>query len=103
MATAAALAAIRAHVGSEPADDELDAMYAQLGTVEAVAHAVLGKRLADMQAKPAEVNYDGDVTERWAENMKALERKMAGLARAPSVTTPGMTTAGRLVRRGIRR
>lgn len=101
--TTAQLLEVRRSIGADtpPTDDDLNALYDELGTVELVAYQVLSERLAAMRAKPAEVVYDGDMTERWGKNIEAMERTVAGLAHAAG--GPAAITTGQLVRKGRRR
>lgn len=104
--TTAQLLEIRRHIGSAdpPSDLELGTLYEELGSTDAVALQVLSERLADMRAVPAEVDYQGDVTERWGKNIEALERATKGLSVA--VATGGQptgVTVGYMTRKGPRR
>lgn len=97
--------AIRRNIGADtpPTDAELEALYDQLGSADAVSYQVLSERLAAMRSTPAEVDYQGDVTERWGENLKALERatKVLGNAVATGGQPTGVTV-GYLTRRSRR-
>lgn len=99
----AQLLEVRRSIGADtpPTDDDLNALYAELGTVELVAYQVLAERLAAMRAKPAEVVYDGDVTERWGTNLKHLEAEVERLANVAG--GPSSISTGQLIRKGRRR
>ena len=73
------LAAIREHVGSTPPDADLEVQWDRLGSVEAVALAVLRGRLADLLASPADLRVDGDYSESWGKNLDLLRAKIAAL------------------------
>lgn len=96
------LVSVRAAVGSTepPTDADLDALFDALGNTAAVAHAVLSERLATMMAAPLKVEYEGDVTEDWSGNVKALEARVAALGTQLGETG---TTTGYMVRKGRRR
>ena len=104
--TAAQLAEIREWIGAAtpPSDATLTEYFDELGTTAAVARRVVRQRLADLRAKAAKFTADGDYTEDWAENIKALERLerqlAAAAAAAPTATAPatGSLTTGLLVR-----
>lgn len=98
------LLAIRRHIGNStpPSDDDLELLFNNLGgSTDAVAYQVLSERLADMRQKPAEVVYDGDVTERWGKNLTELQKEVDRLAGA--VGGPSSISTGQLVRKGLRR
>jgi hypothetical protein len=106
-ATADELAAIRDHIGdaTPPTDDDLQATWTRLGSVEAVALSYVRRRLADLTAKAAEFRADGDFTEKWADNIKRLERQEKALAAAVGaassaavVGAAGGVTVGHLTR-----
>lgn len=92
----AQLSSLRGYVGDTPTDAELDALYDLHQSVEVVAHLVLSQRLQTMQADALRVDLQGDITEDWTENYKALERTVARLAPLARVGAP--ITTGRLVR-----
>lgn len=73
------LAGIREHVGSTPADGDLETRYDRHGSVARVALEVIRERLADVLANPASLSVDGDYTEGWTANIRALERKQTQL------------------------
>lgn len=94
------LAAIRDHIGTAepPTDQELEAAYERLGSVEAVALGVVRSRLADMRARPAVLRVDGDHSEDWTGNLKALADQEAALEQmvpAGSVHVAKLTRVGR--------
>ena len=69
------LAEIRSHVGSTPDDTDLEARYTRHGTVAATALEVIRGRLADILARPEQLRVEGDYSESWAANIKALQAK----------------------------
>ncbi|MFJ9799829.1 hypothetical protein [Streptomyces sp. NPDC101145] len=77
-----------------PATDlaDLTARYTRLGTARAVALEVLSERHAALLAQPATVNVSSVVSISNAENIKALERKIAelraGIPLAPDEPDP---------------
>lgn len=103
------LAAIRSHIGTRqpPRDVDLAAAFARLGTVEAVALEVVRGRLADMRARPAKFQADGDFAEDFTANLAALERQEASLATAVATGgaagAPGFVTVGHIRRDRARR
>lgn len=91
--TAEELAEIRAHIGDDtpPTDADLDAAFVRLGSVEAVALEVIRKRLAAIRAKAMKFTAEGDYTEDWSGNEKALAKQAADLAAAvPTTNTSGV-------------
>lgn len=100
--TADELAAIREHIGTAdpPSDDDLDVLWERLGTVEAVALAVLRGRLADMQARPAVLKVDGDHSEDWTKNLDLLTKKIGTLGSVVASQGDGSVSVTRLRRVG---
>jgi hypothetical protein len=76
---AAVQAWLLAQVGTATDTADLEARYTRLGTARAVALEVLRGRLADLIQQPSNVNVTGVVSIGTAENIKALERKIAAL------------------------
>lgn len=74
--TAVQLAEIREFIGTSepPSDATLEEYFDELGTVTAVARRVVRQRLAALRAKAAKFTADGDYSEDWSENIRALER-----------------------------
>lgn len=101
--TAEQLLEVRRAIGATepPSTDDLETLHDTLGSVEAVVYQVLSERLAAMRERPLEVDYQGDVTERWGNNLKALEKAVEAAAAAAG--GPGVISTGQLVRRGRRR
>lgn len=71
--------AIRAYIGSAvpPSDDDLTALLAELGTVDAVAQRILQGRLADRLTTPSEYQLDGDLKVKW--DLSRLESEVDDL------------------------
>lgn len=87
------LAWVRAEVGKNPADDDLNARYDRIHGKAGVALEVWRSRLADFEANPASLGADGLSIGAGA-NIAAIEKKVAKLeilARAEGsyVATPG--------------
>jgi hypothetical protein len=76
---AAVTAWLLAQLGETTPTADLAARYARLGTARAVALEVLRGRLAAFLQQPATVNVSSVVGVGFAENIKALERQIAGL------------------------
>jgi hypothetical protein len=99
------LSVVRSHVGSTspPTDADLHAAYDRLGSPEAVALEVLRGRLADMLANPTKFTADGDFTESYEANIKALQAQIATLEKVVPDTAGGamgLLTTSRMVRAG---
>lgn len=95
------LAELRSLVGttSPPTDSDLDGIYDRVGSVRAVALAVLRGRLADMRARPAEFRAEGDFSEKYtSDQLKGLEADVATLAAV--VEGADSIVVGRIVRAG---
>ncbi|WP_228981265.1 hypothetical protein [Streptomyces sp. DH12] len=71
---------------------DLEARYTRLGTARAVALEVLSERHAALISQPATLNVSAVLSFSQAENIKALERKIAelraGIPLAPDETDP---------------
>lgn len=74
------LAWVRTELGAQPDDAALHLSYASLGSVRDVVIAVLRRRRADLLSGPLSVAVSGVVTVNRAENVKAIERRLATLA-----------------------
>lgn len=87
--------AIRDRIGnaSPPTDAELDALWEELGTVDAVVLSVMESRWADMLRKPAKYTIEGDSSFDYSENLKLMAKELKDQRAS---TTGGMTT-GRLL------
>ncbi|WP_425245414.1 hypothetical protein [Streptomyces sp. NEAU-NA10] len=77
--TDAEYAYLRSELGSADRAD-LDSRYLRLGSLQAVAVEILRERKAALVADPLAVTVQGVATVNSAENVKALERQIAGLA-----------------------
>lgn len=101
------LAAIRDHVGAVPSDADIAAYWERLGTVEDVALVIIRRRLADLRARAAKFSAEGDYSEDFSENIKALERQEKTLSAAAAAAAAGVAVGdvqvGRIVRAGRRR
>lgn len=96
-----------------PTDVQLDPIMTRTGSLKGVVEAVLRKRLATLQAEPAQFNVPGDYSQTNAENIRSLERQLKLLDSHDDdlkviTTESGTATAGpikvlRLSRRGARR
>lgn len=96
-------AAVRAwlisQLGTTTSLVDLEQRYTRLRTARAVALEVLAERLAALLARPATINLSSVVSVSYAENIRALERKIAtlqaGKPLAPDEADPdGDGTAG---------
>lgn len=96
---ATTLARIREHVGSTPDDTTVEAVYGLdgNGTVETTALSILRTRYADLVAKAAEFNVEGDYSQNAGKNIDALAAKIAELEQLVG-STGGQVTAGLLRR-----
>lgn len=71
------LAWVRGKVGSDPSDADLHARYDRLGSKQAVAREVWSERLADLSARPAKIDVDGELAQDTSENMRSIHRILA--------------------------
>lgn len=99
------IAVIREWTGDEPNDPALEAIRLRVTSVLGVALSVLrSRRTVLLDTGPAKRGVDGEVNEDWSLNLKALDADIAALTRlvgaedAGIATTPGVATAGVLVR-----
>ncbi|WP_327407434.1 hypothetical protein OG194_25505 [Streptomyces sp. NBC_01288] len=76
--TDAEYAYLRSELGETDRSD-LDVRHMRLGSVEAVAVEVLRERRAALVVDPLAVTVQGVATVNTAENVKAIERQIAGL------------------------
>lgn len=89
-----------AQLGENTPTADLETRYTRLGSARAVALEVLRGRLAALIQQPATVNVSSVVGVGFAENIKALERKIAnleaGIPAAPDDpgTTPSSSSSG---------
>ncbi|MFJ6069056.1 hypothetical protein ACIQHU_39205 [Streptomyces tendae] len=77
--TPAVTAWLKGELGSTVDLADLDTRYTRLGHARAVALEVLRERLADLRSQPATLTVTGVVGLGFGENIKALERQIAGL------------------------
>ncbi|MFF6903517.1 hypothetical protein [Streptomyces hydrogenans] len=72
---------------------DLDTRYTRLGAARAVALEILRERLADLVDQPSTLSVSGVVSLSFAENIKAIERKIAALENGepPAPDDPGTT------------
>jgi hypothetical protein len=97
------LAAIREHIGSTepPTDSDLETQWDRVGSVEAVALAIVRGRLADLLARPVDLAVDGDYRESWSKNVDALQAKERELVAAVAAGgSAGQVTVTRMTRSG---
>lgn len=73
------IAWLRAELGDTPSTDDLNAAYERLGSVRDVAIEEVRKRRNRMLDQPLSVNLSGVASVNYAENVKALERRLAAL------------------------
>lgn len=86
---------LRTKVGTtSPTDDDLNARYARLGDVPAVAREVLEERYADLIAAPESFSVSGEYSQSTAEQMKQLR---AAIESIPATADPAGGSA-RIVR-----
>ncbi|MFG2956394.1 hypothetical protein ACGF5O_22055 [Streptomyces sp. NPDC048291] len=78
--TDADYAYLRSELGEADRGD-LDARFTRLGSLEDVAVEILRERKAALVADPLTVTVQGIATLNNAENVKALERQIAGLGK----------------------
>lgn len=71
---------LRRQVGGSPSDDDLQEAFDRLGDLAEVAREVLQIRLANLRAAPATFAVPGEYSQSTAENLRALEAQLAGLA-----------------------
>ena len=114
MLTSDQIQTIRSWIGDKtpPTDVDLDPIRTRTGSLKGVVIDVLRKRLATMSAKPSQFAVAGDYSQTTAENIRSLERQLAGLdlysdelvyIGAPSTSAPGLDGPVRIVRPGARR
>ncbi|RSN55621.1 hypothetical protein DMH12_15505 [Streptomyces sp. WAC 04229] len=75
--TASVQAWLLSQLGPATSVADLEGRYTRLGAARAVALEVLNERLAALLQQPTTVNVSGVVAVGFAENIKALERKIA--------------------------
>lgn len=73
------IAWLRDEVGDQPADADLQVRYDRTGSVRDVAVGVLRQRRANMLASPLSTTLQGVAAVNYAENVKALDRRIAAL------------------------
>lgn len=88
------LAVVRSYVGSEPPIDDLQETHERLGSVQGVVEEVLRRRLADLQAKPAQFSVAGEYSQSTAENIRSLKEM---LDRVGAELGPGGTSLARII------
>lgn len=96
------VASVRAIIGNAdpPSDAAISAAVASVG-VQNAAIQFLRERRATLLANPLKVTLDGDYTEDWSANVKALDALIATVAKeteAAVAAVEGGLTTGRLVR-----
>ncbi|MFI8836331.1 hypothetical protein ACIGPN_35925 [Streptomyces afghaniensis] len=91
--TDAEYAYLRSELGEVDRGD-LDVRHARLGSVGAVAVAVLRERKASLVADPLAVTVQGIATVNTEENVKAIERQIATLEDAAVGGAPCRTRHG---------
>lgn len=78
--TAAQLADIRNRIGTSAlTDEEIEALYDELGTVDKVVLHVLEGRLTALLASPAKKTIEGDSSFDWSANLAALQKEVKAL------------------------
>lgn len=94
---------LRDEVGDTPSTDELNVMFERIGAVRDVAIAVWRRRRTNMLKSPLSTSLSGVASVNYAENVKALERRIAALERldADPSDTPGEDTDGGTVDDGL--
>jgi hypothetical protein len=87
---------LRDELGSQPDDAALQERYDALGSVRDVAIAVLRGRRADLLRKPLTTTVSGVASVNYAENVKAIERRISALERLDDdpTDTPGEDVDG---------
>ena len=110
MADAAAIAAVRAHIGSgdPPSDADISTALDAGETVQAVALRYLRLRLGDLLASPLKQSWGDDYSEDWGSNAKELRAAIAALETEAAAVDDDPTNDGpigvmRIVRAGRRR
>lgn len=79
--TATQLAWLRDKIGDEPADDVLQGYYDSTGSVRDTAITVLGQRRRALLDSSLKVSVSGVASIDNTENVKAIERDIAALAK----------------------
>lgn len=95
--TAEQLRWLRDEIGDAPSDTDLNQRFADYESVRDVALSVLRDRRQELLATPLSVNVTGVASTNAAENVKAIERQIAALARLdedPSDDSPADGVAG---------
>ncbi|WP_425834159.1 hypothetical protein [Streptomyces fractus] len=75
---------LRAQLGPDADDADLERRYFRLKFVRAVALEVLGERRAKLLGDPLKVTVDGVVTMDLQENLKGIERQIEQVRQAAS-------------------
>lgn len=79
MLTEQEIAFLRAEVGSDPPDEQLQDRMDRLGSVLQVADEILRERLANLVAAPASLNVPGVIGVNTAANITALQKQLGRL------------------------
>lgn len=89
------LRAIRDRIGDAipPTDDDIDALWVELESVDRVVLSIQESRFADMLAKPAKYTIEGDSSFDYSANLAAMQKE---LSRQRANTEGGLAT-GQLV------
>ena len=82
MLTSDQIASIRTWISDRtpPTDIELDPIYTRTGSLKGVVEAVLRKRLADLQARPAQFAVAGDYSQSTSANIASLQKQLETLS-----------------------
>jgi hypothetical protein len=93
--TAEDLRAIRDRIGyaEPPTDDDIDALWVELESVDRVVLSIMETRFAATLAKPAKYAIEGDSSFDYSENLKAQERAL----NAQRAKTQGGLATGQLL------
>lgn len=86
---------LRDHLGDAVDLADAQLRYDRLGELDAVVVEVLQRRIANLVATPAQFSVAGEYSQNTAENLKALQAKLADFA--PGATTSGGMSVVRVV------
>lgn len=63
--------------GTPPDDDELNALFDEIGTLAGVARSVIDERLANLLASPTSVTVAGEYTVDTSKQIAALQKQLS--------------------------
>lgn len=94
--TAVQLRWLRDELGAKPDDAALQERYDDLGSIRDVGISILRSRRSALLARPLSTNVTGVASVNYAENVKALDRRIEALSRLDADPTdePGEDVDG---------